>query len=307
MAAQSNPSVIRLGNNAEEQKRYSESLLARALRRLRHDRLTLIAIVIMLLLALLTTLAPVITTNVLQVDPEATDPLQRLLPPLSTGHPLGTDDLGRDYLARLLYGGRISLTIGFSGALITLGIGLTLGMMAGYFGGRVDDVLNAVITTLDSIPILYLLILISSLLRPSPEALILVLALTGWTGGTRLMRGQTIAIRHLEYIMSARAIGASPWRVMFVHILPNLLSVTMISLAGGIGSLILAESTLSFLKLGVQPPTPTWGNMLTNAQQFFTRGPHLSIIAGLLIFITVLCLYVIGDGLRDAFDPRTVD
>ncbi|MEZ4670645.1 MAG: ABC transporter permease [Anaerolineae bacterium] len=307
MAAEANKSITRLMDDDGPDVRYGESLLARAGRRLRKDKLTLVALAIMSLLALLALFAPIITTNILRVDPEFTNPVERLQPPFMTSHVLGTDDLGRDYLARLLHGGRISMTIGFFGALITLIIGLTLGMMAGYFGGRVDDIMNWVITTLDSIPTLYLLILVSTLLRPSPEALILVLALTGWTGTTRLMRGQTLAIRHLEYIMSARAIGASPWRIMFIHILPNLLSVTMISLAGGIGALILVESTLSFLKLGVQPPTPTWGNMLSNAQQFFTRGPHLSIIAGLLIFVTVLCLYVIGDGLRDAFDPRALD
>lgn len=307
MTAQTNRTITRLNDENIPGVRYGESLLARAGRRLRKDKLTLVALTIIAVMALLALFAPVITTNILQVDPEFTNPIDRLQSPFVAGHVLGTDDLGRDYFARLLHGGRISMTIGFGGALITLMIGLTLGMVAGYYGGRVDDAMNWVITTLDSIPTLYLLILVSTLLRPSPEALIIVLALTGWTGTTRLMRGQTLAIRHLEYIMSARAIGASPWRIMFIHILPNLLSVTMISLAGGIGGLILVESTLSFLKLGVQPPTPTWGNMLSNAQQFFTRGPHLSIIAGLLIFVTVLCLYVIGDGLRDAFDPRAVD
>ncbi|MBL8166060.1 MAG: ABC transporter permease [Anaerolineae bacterium] len=299
-------SVVRLKNSNVERK-YGDSLWQRALKRLWRDKLTLLALFVMALLTFLAMAAPLIT-SALGVDAETTNPVDRLIPPFTTApHILGTDDLGRDYFARLLYGGQISLTIGFFGAILTLGIGLSLGMVAGYFGGRVDDFMNWVITTLDSIPILYLLILISTLLRPTAEALILVLALTGWTGGTRLMRGQTLAIRNLEYIMSARAVGASSMRIIFVHILPNLLSVTMISLAGGIGGLILAESTLSFLKLGVQPPTPTWGNMLSNAQQFFTRGPHLSIISGVLIFITVLCLYVIGDGLRDAFDPRTVD
>lgn len=307
MTAPTGTSIAQLRAEAAATAHFSESLLQRALRRLWKDKLTVVAIAIMTIMALLALFAPVITTQILHVDPETTNPVDRLLPPFAPGHFLGTDDLGRDYFARLLFGGRISLMIGFSGALITLAIGLTLGMMAGYFGGAVDDIMNWVITTLDSIPTLYLLILISTVLRPSPEALILVLALTGWTGGTRLMRGQTLAIRDLEYILSAKAVGASPWRIMFVHIFPNLLSVTMISLAGGIGGLILAESTLSFLKLGVQPPTPTWGNMLSNAQQFFTRGPHLSIITGLLIFVTVLCLYVIGDGLRDAFDPRTID
>jgi peptide/nickel transport system permease protein len=137
--------------------------------------------------------------------------------------------------------------------------------------------------------------------------LVLVITMISWTGGMRLVRGQTIAIRNLDYVVSAQAMGASNWRIMFVHIFPNTLSLIFLALAGSIGGLMLTESTLSYLKLGVQPPTPTWGNMLSNAQQFFTRGPHMATISGLLIFIVVLCLFVIGDGLRDAFDPRTVD
>ncbi|MCC7451311.1 MAG: ABC transporter permease [Anaerolineae bacterium] len=297
--------VVQLKATPADKPQLGDSLWRRALRHLRRDKLTLAAMAVIATITLLALFAPVITGSILRVDPESTNPAQRLLPPGSPGHILGTDDLGRDYLARLLYGGRISLAIGFSGAIITLAIGLTLGMLTGYYGGRVDDFMNWLITTLDSIPSLYLLILVSTMLRPGPEALVLVLALTGWTGGTRLIRGQTISLRHLDYIVSAQAIGASPWQIMFTHILPNLLSVTLIALAGGVAGLILSESALSFLKLGVQPPTPTWGNMLTNAQLFFSRGPHLAIISGLLIFVTVLCLYIIGDGLRDAFDPQT--
>ncbi|MEP7286785.1 MAG: ABC transporter permease [Chloroflexota bacterium] len=289
------------------QAEFSQSLVSKAMGRLWRDKLTLAALTVIVIMSLLAIFAPLITAYILHVDPEATNPSIRLQPVGTPDHLLGTDDLGRDYLARLLYGGRISLAIGFSGSIITLAIGILFGMVAGYYGGWIDDLMNWVVTTVDSIPTLYLLILISALLHPSPEALVLVLALTGWTGGTRLIRGQTIALRNLDYITSAQSLGATPWRIMFVHILPNLLSVTMISLATGIGGLILAESSLSYLKLGVQPPTPTWGNMLSNAQQFFVRGPHLAVISGLLIFVTVLCLYVIGDGLRDAFDPQTGD
>lgn len=285
----------------------SESLLVKARRRLLQDRLTLTALIVLILLTLLAIFAPVITTHVLQVDSELTNPDVRLLPPFSPGHILGTDDLGRDYAARLLYGGQISLAIGFFGAIITLGIGIITGLVAGYFGGAIDDMINWVVTTLDSIPSIYLLLILSSILQRSPVTLVLVIAFTGWTGGTRLIRGQTIAIRDLEYVLSARAMGATNWRIMFVHIFPNILSLTFLALANGIGSLILVESTLSYLKLGVQPPTPTWGNMLSNAQQFFTRGPHMATISGLLIFITVLCLFIVGDGLRDAFDPRLND
>lgn len=305
MMATTSSAVVRLNQDSTE-IRQSSSLTARALRRIGRDYLTMAAICILGVLVILTLLAPVIT-NLLHVDAETTNPSVRLLPPGSEGHILGTDDLGRDYAARLLYGGQVSMAIGFSGAIITLGIGMVTGLASGYFGGTIDDIMNWVITTLDSIPGIYLLLLISSILQQSPLTLVLVISLLSWTGETRLIRGQTLAIRDLDYVLSARATGASAWRIMFVHILPNTLSLTFLTLASGIGSLILLESTLSFLKLGVQPPTPTWGNMLSNAQQFFSRGPHMATISGILIFVTVLCLFVIGDGLRDAFDPTTVD
>lgn len=298
--------VVQLVSGDANKSYHSESLLAIALRRLRRDKLTLVAMAILAVFSFFALFAPLITTYVMQVDPD--DPSYEPLLPLGThGHFFGTDDLGRDQLARMLHAGRISMGIGFAGSVITLTIGLTLGMMTGYFGGAVDDFMNWVITTLDSLPTIYLLIIVSALFRPSPEALIAVLALTGWTGATRLVRGQTLTLREREYILSARAIGSSPWRIMVAHILPNLLSITLISLAGGIGGLILAESALSFLSLGVQPPTATWGNMLTKASRFFERGSHMAIIPGVLIFITVLCLYVVGDGLRDAVDPTTIE
>ncbi|MEL6307267.1 MAG: ABC transporter permease [Chloroflexota bacterium] len=149
--------------------------------------------------------------------------------------------------------------------------------------------------------------MISALFRPSPIVFILVLALLGWTGTMRLVRGETISLREREYIIAARAMGASDIRIMFQHIMPNLISIVIISLAIQIGGLILTESALSYLGFGINPPTPTWGNMLSDAQSFYDRSAYLVYGPGLLISITVLCLYVIGDGLRDAFDPTAVD
>jgi peptide/nickel transport system permease protein len=285
-------------------KEINESLTARALRYLSRHLPTQIATFVLLLIILMTIFASQIT-NALNINPNSTNPAIRLLAPGSPGHILGTDDLGRDYLARLLYGGGVSLRIGFLGALLTLTIGVSIGLMTGYFGGLLDDIVNWVITTLDSIPALYLLILISALLRPGEGALILVIAFTSWTGATRLIRGLTIASRGLDYIVGARAVGASNWRIITRHIMPNTLPYILLALSAAVGGLIIAESTLSFLNLGIQPPNATWGNMLSNAQLFFRNGPHLAIIPGMMIFITVLCLYTIGDGLRDAFDPRT--
>ncbi len=287
----------------KEDRAIGEALWQTALRRLRRDHLTLLAMGTLLLLATLSVLAPVISDAVLHVDPNHTDIANKFLPIGAPGHWLGTDDLGRDHLSRLLHAGQISLGIGFSAAALTMTIGLTLGIVTGYYGGAVDDFVNWIITTLDSIPSLFLLLIIAAVLSPSPGTLVLVLASIGWTGITRLVRGETIALRSREFIISAQSVGASNWRIMFIHIMPNLFSIVAVTLAIGVGNLILVESGLSFLGLGVKPPTATWGNMLSNAQTFFTKGPHLVILPGLLIVITVLCLYVIGDGIRDAFDP----
>ena len=302
---QARQDVVTIEINQEYHK--SESLYQKGLRRLRRDRLTMVALMVMAILALLAVFAPFITDNILHIDPNKTDAANNFLPIGAPGHLLGTDDIGRDQFARLLHAGRVSLGIGFFGATVTLSFGLVLGIMAGYFGGPFDDLMNWLITTLDSIPALYLLLLISAILRPTAELLVLTIALIGWTGTTRLIRGQTLSICNLDYIISARASGASRWRIMFVHIFPNLISITAIALARFIGNLILIESGLSFLGLGVQPPQATWGNMLSKSQQFFTLGPHLVIFPGLLITITVLCAYIIGDGVRDAFDPTSTD
>jgi peptide/nickel transport system permease protein len=291
-------------NLQEEERFVSESLWATAMRRLRRDHLTQIALVTVTILTLLAIFAPAISEQILHVDPNRTDIPNKFLPIGAPGHVLGTDDLGRDHLSRLLHAGRISLGIGFGAAGLTMTIGLTLGVITGFYGGIVDDLVNWLITTLDSIPSLFLLLIIAAVLSPSPETLVLVLALIGWTGIMRLVRGETIAMRTREFIISARSVGASDLRIMFVHIIPNLFSIVAVTLAINVGGLILVESGLSFLGLGVKPPTATWGNMLTNSQTFFTKGVHLVVMPGLLIVITVLCLYIIGDGIRDAFDPK---
>jgi peptide/nickel transport system permease protein len=305
MTAQSKSNVVQL--SPAEQRYFGESLFHKGLRRLKRDYLTLAALGVLVLIAVFAFLGPFYVEGVLHIDANTTDPFNNFLPVGTPGHILGTDDLGRDQMARLMQAGRISMSIGLFGSIISIGIGLVLGMMSGYFGGIVDDVLSWMVATLDSIPSLFLLILVAAIFAPSAESLVLVIALTGWTGMTRLVRGQTFSLRGLDYVTSARALGASAWRIMFVHIVPNLISIVLISLATSIGGLILTESALSFLGLGVQPPQATWGNMLTKAQTFYVRGPDLVLLPGLMIFITVLCLYVAGDGLRDAFDPTTTD
>jgi peptide/nickel transport system permease protein len=301
----------------KDDQRVGQSLTSLALRRLRRDKLTIIAMSFIVLLTSVSLCASFIEDHILHVDYTRTNINEAFLPPGAVGHILGTDDLGRDHLARLLYAGQISLGIAFTAAIVSLIIGVSLGILTGYYGGIVDDVINWIITTLNSIPTLFLLLIVSAVVLTNPAlsgtflrgpfGLVAVLGLLGWTGTTRLVRGETLSIREREYIIGARAVGASPIRVMVSHILPNLLSIVVITLAIDIGGLILTESALSFLGLGVQAPYASWGNMLTNAQTYFNKGVYLVVAPGLLIVATVLCLYVIGDGLRDAFDPTTID
>lgn len=284
------------------QNTIGESLYQKAFKRLMRDRLTLFMIGVLVLLVIFSFSAPLIE-QVLDVSYTQTNPRNAFEPIGAEGHVLGTDDLGRDHLARLARAGQISLGIAFAAALMSLTIGLSVGIATGYYGGIVDDVIMWIITTINSVPTLFLLIIVAAFFRPGPFTLIMVLGLLGWTGTTRLVRGETLSMRQREFVVSARAVGASDLHIMMLHIAPNLISIMVVTLAIDIGSLMLTEAALSFLGLGVQPPVPTWGNMLSNAQNFFSRGPHLVIFPGVLITVTVLCLYVIGDGIRDAFDP----
>jgi len=296
-----NTTVAKLKN--KEEQLVGESLTSKALRSIRRDKLTLVALSFILILTIISMMAPLITDYIMQVDPNEPNGPAKFTTPGVDGYVLGADDIGRDQLARLLHAGGISMAIGFFGSFFSLTIGLILGMAAAYFGGVIDDLLNWVVTTVDSIPSLFLLILVSSVLSFTAGSLILVVTLIGWTGTYRLIRGQTLSIREKEYIISARATGAGSLRLMFQHILPNLISITVIQLALGIAGLILTESALSYLGLGILPPQATWGNMLSNSFQYFRHGPHLIIVPILMISVTVLCFYLIGDGLRDAFDP----
>jgi peptide/nickel transport system permease protein len=301
MAEASSP-IVNLSGKTEERFGVGDSLWTIALRRVRRDRLTMIALGVFISLAVLSVAAPMFA-RALQIDPDRVTNNTYALPG-SPGHILGTDDLGRDFFLRLLYAGQISLGIAITAGVLALTLGIILGVVTGYYGGIVDDFMIWFISTVDSIPSLYLLLLISALFRPSPIILILVLGLLGWTGAMRLVRGETLSLREREFVVAARAIGASPGRTMFLHIVPNVLSIIIVTLMLNIGGLMLVEAALSFLGFGVMPPTPTWGNMLTDAQTYFTKGPFLVVWPGLLIMISVLCLYIIGDGLRDAFDPK---
>ena len=227
-----------------------------------------------------------------------------MLPLGTPGHILGTDNLGRDQLSRLLFAGQVSLGIAVVGGVLSIGIGLLLGVLTGYYGGVLDDFITWLIATLNSIPGLFLLLIVSAILRPGPtraghRAGAARLDVHDAPGARRNACRCASAISSSRREPSARPTCTS----CSSHIIPNVISITVVNLAITIGDLILLESALSFLGVGIQPPTPTWGNMLSNAQSFFKTGGHLVIFPGLLIVITVLCLYVIGDGLRDALDP----
>jgi ABC-type dipeptide/oligopeptide/nickel transport system permease subunit len=270
--------------------------------RLRRDRLTIAAFAVLSILAILSYGSPLITKYILHADPNRIE-IDKTYDSPSADHLLGMDELGRDQLARLLHGGRISLTIGLAGAALTMTLGVFFGAVAGFFGGWVDDIIIWFINTMQSIPFLLFLIIVAQLFKPKWYVLVVFIAINGWMGTSRLVRGEVLSVKERDYVLAARALGVSMSKIILRHVLPNVIPIVIILTAGSIGGLILLESALSFLGLGVQPPMATWGNMLTKAQGNFSLGPHLVIFPGLLITVTVLCLFLIGDGLRDALDP----
>jgi len=219
-------------------------------------------------------------------------------------HWMGTDDAGRDVLTRAVYGGRISLRIGLWVATISMTLGVAMGLVSGYYATTwIDDIINAIIMTLGSIPLLFLLIILSRIFQPGPEGLALLIGIFGWMGLSRLVRGQIFSIREREYIIASQAIGASPLRILTRHVLPNVSSIIIVSAIFGVAGAIIAEAGLSYLGVGIGPPLPSWGNMMQGSLGNFQNAPWLVITPGLFIFMTTLAIYLIGDGLRDALDP----
>lgn len=219
-------------------------------------------------------------------------------------HWLGTDEAGRDVMTRGIYGGRISLRIGLYVAAVSLSLGVVMGLISGYYAATlIDDIINAIIMTLSSIPLLFLLIILSRIFSPGPEGLAVLIGIFGWMGLSRLIRGQIFSVREREYIYASRAIGSSSWRIMFQHILPNIASIVIVSAIFNIAGAIIAEAGLSYLGVGIGPPLPSWGNMMNGSLGNFTNAPWLVLAPGIFIFLTTLSIYLIGDGLRDALDP----
>jgi peptide/nickel transport system permease protein len=238
-------------------------------------------------------------------DPAQLDLAGRLLPPMH-GHWFGTDELGRDILSRTLYGARISLIVATSVVSLSLAIGLTAGLASGFYGGWIDTVLNVYVTNAFlSLPGILLAIAFVAFLGPGLFNLILALSISGWVGYARLVRAQTMAAKEREFVEAARALGASDLRVLCRHILPNIVQPLIVQAAIGMAGAVLAEATLSFLGLGVPPPTASWGAMLTDARSHLFDSPHLVIFPAMAVMLAVLSFNFIGDALRDFLDPRT--
>lgn len=271
---------------------------------------------ILILFAILALAAPLVAAA-LGTTPDAVDLLQRLAPP-SAAHPLGTDSLGRDVLLRLLQGGRISLGLGLVVALVAAVLGTAIGLAAGYAGGFWDQLLMRVTDGVIALPLLPLLIVLAAIdpakLGISPEAAAspffavgrigLLIALVGWTTVARLVRGATLSLKEREFVRAARALGAGPLRILLRHILPNLARPLIVATTLSVGNIILLESVLSFLGFGVMPPSPSWGNMLTGAENLIWSAPLQAVWPGLAIFLTVIACNLLGDGLQEALDPR---
>lgn len=239
-------------------------------------------------------------------DPDAINVLHRMEPP-SAAHWCGTDDLGRDYLTRVLYGGRISLLVGTIAMLISTGIGVIVGTVSGYFGGKIDSILMRFVDILSSIPWMILVTVISIFFKPGLQAIITVIGLFTWMSIARLVRAETLSVKEREYVLYAKAINQSELFIIVRHILPSVLPTIIIAATIGIANAIMIESSLSFLGLGVQQPMSSWGSMLNRAQSMIARAPYMAIVPGVLIILTVFAFNKIGDLIRVIVEPRSID
>jgi peptide/nickel transport system permease protein len=287
----------------------AESTAKLVWKRFRHHPGALVGSIVLFVLILAVLLAPLSP-----YDPNASNVLERFQPP-SWQHPMGTDALGRDLFTRVLYGGRVSLTVGILVVAISLTVGVSIGSIAGYASGLLDNILMRFTDAALTLPSLLVLILLSAILREveipifprnSVFTIAVVIGLLSWMTYSRLIRAVFLTLRELDYVTASRSLGASPIRIITSHILPNTIGPITVAATLGLGYAIIEESGLSFLGFGIQPPTASWGNLLSNAQENFIRYPWLAIFPGLMIFLTIISVNYIGDGLRDAFDPYKV-
>ena len=263
------------------------------------NKVTMACLGIVIILCLVALFAPWIAPY----DPDAQVLTERLMPP-SAQHWFGTDDLGRDIFSRIVYGCRISLSVGVVSQIIATVIGYTMGVCAGYFGGKVDAVISFIIQVFSSFPFLLFAIAIMFVLGPGLVNLYLALGLLGWASTARLIRGDVMRLKKMEYIDACKISGGSSFKIIMKHLLPNCLSTLIVTVTLGIPSAIMSEASLSFLGLGVRPPMSSWGSMISFSQPYIRSATYYSVIPGLAIIITVLAFNMLGDGLRDALDPK---
>lgn len=295
---------INLPKKVEQTFGERRSLISIIVAKFLQNKLAVFGLVLLVIIVSSALLAPWIAPH----DPDFQNLRNRLAQP-SAEFLLGTDHLGRDIFSRLLYGGRVSLFVGFVSMVGAVTIGTTVGAIAGYFGGLIDAFLMRLVDVIISFPNIFLLITLVAVLEPSIDKLIFVFALLSWTGTARLVRGEFLTLKKREFVLAARTIGMSNTRIIFGQILPSALGPIIVSATLAVGSFILAESALSFLGLGVQPPTSTWGNMLTYSQSvtIFRTAWWYPTFPGVMILLTVLSFNFVGDGLRDSLDPRVVE
>ncbi len=272
-----------------------------AWRQFKKNKLGMVGLGILIVIALIAIFAPLLSPN----DPYATNILQANQPP-GGEFPLGTDRLGRGILSRIIFGARISITVGLVSMTISVFIGSTLGLIAGYFGGLVDTLISRLIDVVRSVPFLILAITIASIWGPGLYKLMAIIGILGWTGVARLVRGEVLALREREFIHASRASGANDSRIMFKHLLPNTFAPIIVNATLAVAYAILSEAGLSYLGLGIQPPMPSWGNMLNEARNLviLESRPWFWLPPGIMIILTVLSINFMGDGLRDALDPK---
>ncbi|HBG43373.1 MAG TPA: peptide ABC transporter permease [Firmicutes bacterium] len=271
-----------------------------AWRKFRRHKLAIVGAIMTIILLILAIFAPLITPySFEELD------LGNMFAPPSWDHIFGTDELGQDVFTRILYGGRISLLVGFASAFTAVVFGILIGSLAGFYGGWLDNLLMRFTDMMMTIPTLPLLIVLSSLLGGSVANIILLMIIFSWMTTARLVRGAVLTFKQQEFIEAARALGVSSGRIIFRHLLPNAMAPAVVSATLMVGGNIIWESSLSFLGLGIQPPTPSWGNMLSRAQEYIWTAPWLAVWPGLFILFTVLGFNFLGDGLRDALDPRS--
>jgi peptide/nickel transport system permease protein len=286
----------------------SRGFWSSALFRFRHDFVSVGALIVLVLIACVSLAAPFISEQFLHTDPArfVRTPEGRIatLQPPGPGYVLGTDDLGRDVVTRLIYAGRVSLLVGVLVAAVSIAIGAPLGLAAAYFGGWADDLVNAVVQFVLNIPVLFVLIVLSIFITPNVWQLAVIFGFFFWPGTARQVRSVVLSVRNRDYVDAARVLGASNMRIMLRHIMPNVASVVMVVAGVDMASAILTESGLSFLGFGVPVPLSSWGNMLSGSQDLFRGAPWLVYPPGGMIFITVLSVFLLSDGLRDALDPR---